>query len=110
MDPGALGSMPRGQDHVSSEPAARRVALPPEAVRAVERTRSMAKASRNGGQPPFGPVPERLCPPKGCTPTTAPIWLRFTYILPTFARAATKSAVALMRLCRARVRPEPVGF
>ena len=29
-------------------------------------------------RPAFGPVPDRPRPPKGCTPTTAPIMLRLT--------------------------------
>src|SRR5262249_19199007 len=37
-----------------------------------------AERARVWGDPAFGPVPERPSPPKGWTPTTAPIWLRLT--------------------------------
>src|SRR3954466_10626930 len=53
-------------------------AFPPAAVVLTLTVSSVAKRSNVTGPPAFGPVPDSPCPPKGCTPTTAPTWLRLT--------------------------------
>ena len=62
----------------SSSPNRSKVTLPPVAAVLIDKTRSLAKRLRYNGPPALGPVPDKPCPPKGCTPTTAPIMLRFT--------------------------------
>src|SRR5690606_31897229 len=59
-------------------PNVSRLALPPAAVVLMVMVFSVAKRGREWGPPALGPVPERFWPPKGWTPTTAPIWLRLT--------------------------------
>ena len=53
-------------------------ALPPAAEASTDTTRSSANRNSVIGPPAFGPVPDKPRPPNGCTPTPAPIWLRFT--------------------------------
>ncbi len=55
-----------------------KAAFPPAAAVSTESVRSTAKRCRYRGPPALGPVPERPSPPKGCTPTTAPIMERLT--------------------------------
>ena len=49
---------------------------PPVAAVLMVNTRSVANRCRYSGPPALGPVPDSPLPPKGCTPTTAPIMLR----------------------------------
>jgi hypothetical protein len=75
------GGAPIDADHgpfpyPSSE--ASNAALPPAAAVLMDTTRSSANRYSVIGPPAFGPEPERPRPPNGCTPTTAPIWLRLT--------------------------------
>ncbi len=77
-----VGGAPVDADHVDFPPhpssEASRAALPPAAAVLIDTTRSSANRYSVIGPPAFGPVPDRPRPPNGCTPTTAPIWLRLT--------------------------------
>src|SRR5690606_6141291 len=57
-------------------PCASRLAFPPMAAVFMVLVRSVTKRNRSCGPQALGPVPDRPIPPKGCTPTTAPIILR----------------------------------
>ena len=68
----------RGGERHRLNPQRQQLALPPAAVVLTVTVFSVAKRGRWCGPPALGPVPDNFCPPNGCTPTTAPIWLRLT--------------------------------